>query len=381
MFGLRTGKTVKAGEVTESTSFIYENGRLLRQKTGDEKMDFFYGSEGVIGFKISGSSDNTDGNYLYRKNLFGDIIGIIDESGALIYEYGYDAFGKSEKEEETGIGAKNPFRYRSYYFDDETGLYYLKSRYYDPEVGRFITIDNLSYIDPETINGLNLYAYCGNNPVMRVDENGNAWWDWLLAGLAVVGLVIGSVFTGGLLGAAFVGAAIGGGISLITQAIGGKFNWGQFALDIGIGALTGMLGMSGISRAGATLLGGLIGGVSNIGSQLIGGASWNEINWWKVGISTVVGGVSSYFGGPGARNVQKLNSSSRVSKAIDSVNKVFARQNTGYYSAARYANAAFTNVTNRLGKAVAKQQLIMFVEAMVAFGVGTALNYGLTFWW
>ena len=59
----------------------------------------------------------------------------------------------------------NPIRYRSYYYDAETKLYYLKSRYYDPELGRFMTIDDISYLDPDTINGLNLYAYCGNNPV------------------------------------------------------------------------------------------------------------------------------------------------------------------------------------------------------------------------
>ena len=75
----------------------------------------------------------------------------------------------------THIGNLNPFRYRGYYYDTETGLYYLKSRYYDPETGRFITIDDISYLDPETINGLNLYAYCGDNPVMRIDSKGNDW--------------------------------------------------------------------------------------------------------------------------------------------------------------------------------------------------------------
>ena len=72
----------------------------------------------------------------------------------------------------THIGRVNPFRYRGYYYDAETKLYYLESRYYDPEVGRFINADAVSYIDPETINGLNLYAYCGNNPVMNVDTEG-----------------------------------------------------------------------------------------------------------------------------------------------------------------------------------------------------------------
>ena len=152
VFGLRKAKKIyepaTAQSPTETTSYIYENGKLLRQVTGGEVMDFYYGSEGVIGFKLSGSSvQEENGNYLYRKNLFGDITGIINESGEQVYEYAYSAFGKSDKDEETGIGAKNPFRYRGYYYDTETGLYYLKSRYYDPETGRFISIDGISFFD------------------------------------------------------------------------------------------------------------------------------------------------------------------------------------------------------------------------------------------
>ena len=114
-------------------------------------------------------------------------------------EYRYDAWGDQEIElldpEYEELAKANPFRYRGYYYDTETGLYYLKSRYYDPEVGRFITIDDISYIDPETINGLNLYAYCGNNPVMRVDENGNAWWEWLVGALLVIAVTAAVVVT------------------------------------------------------------------------------------------------------------------------------------------------------------------------------------------
>ena len=99
-------------------------------------------------------------------------------------KYVYDAWGNHDvhllkqvyaSEQSTHIGYLNPFRYRGYYYDTETKLYYLKTRYYDPVVGRFITIDDLSYIDPEHINGLNLYAYCGNNPVMRTDAEGTDW--------------------------------------------------------------------------------------------------------------------------------------------------------------------------------------------------------------
>lgn len=62
------------------------------------------------------------------------------------------------------IGNRNPFRYRGYFYDVETGLYYLQTRYYDPEIGRFLNMDDISYADPEQFHGLNLYAYCGNNP-------------------------------------------------------------------------------------------------------------------------------------------------------------------------------------------------------------------------
>ncbi|HIZ09742.1 MAG TPA: RHS repeat-associated core domain-containing protein [Candidatus Borkfalkia avicola] len=118
-------------------------------------------------------------------------------------EYKYDAWGNhavldangADIASATHIGNLNPFRYRGYYYDTETGLYFLKTRYYDPEVGRFITIDDISYIDPETINGLNLYAYCGNNPVMRVDENGNAWWEWLVGALLVIAVTAAVVVT------------------------------------------------------------------------------------------------------------------------------------------------------------------------------------------
>ena len=78
------------------------------------------------------------------------------------------------------IGHLNGFRYRGYYYCSEIGLYYLKSRFYDPVVGRFINADAVEYLDPSSVNGLNLYAYCGNNPVMNVDPSGYLWdviWD------------------------------------------------------------------------------------------------------------------------------------------------------------------------------------------------------------
>ena len=105
---------------------------------------------------------------------------LIDNNGNTVVEYKYDAWGNhkvvdangNEITSSTHIGNLNPFRYRGYYYDVETGLYFLKSRYYDPEVGRFISLDNVFYVNNCRINGVNLYAYCINNPVMYIDTIG-----------------------------------------------------------------------------------------------------------------------------------------------------------------------------------------------------------------
>lgn len=135
-FGMRTTKT--AGGIT--TNYVYENGKLLREVTGSEKIDFVYGSDGIIGFRTGNK------NYLYRKNIYGDVTEIYSDNGTLVGKYSYTAFGECiVKVNEGGIAEKNPIRYRGYYYDEETSLYYLKSRYYDPITGRFITIDDISY--------------------------------------------------------------------------------------------------------------------------------------------------------------------------------------------------------------------------------------------
>lgn len=118
-FGMRTTKT--AGGIT--TNYVYENGKLLREVTGSEKIDFVYGSDGIIGFRTGNK------NYLYRKNVFGDVTEIYSDNGTLVGKYSYTAFGECiVKVNEGGIAEKNPIRYRGYYYDEEMSLYYLKSR-------------------------------------------------------------------------------------------------------------------------------------------------------------------------------------------------------------------------------------------------------------
>ena len=208
---------------------------------------------------------------------------LIDNNGNAVIEYIYDvrvnhtvliANGQEIDKSDVGhIGNKNPFRYRSYYFDTETELYYLKSRYYDPELGRFITIDDITYLDPETINGLNLYAYCGNNPIMRTDENGNAWWHWLIGGLIIAAAAVLTVLTAG--GFAAAGTAI---LSVFTATMAPTALSAVFA-----GALVGSvaLGVAGF------VIGGLSGGNGWSWDNAARGFMWGSI------IGAVVGSAWS----------------------------------------------------------------------------------------
>ena len=117
-------------------------------------------------------------DYYYRKNLQGDIIGIINAVGTELVSYSYDAWGNilwTEDDSGRNLAELNPYRYRGYYYDTETGLYYLNSRYYDPRTGRFINADALDYLRMNGQFNCNLYVYCANNPVKRKDPAGCFW--------------------------------------------------------------------------------------------------------------------------------------------------------------------------------------------------------------
>ena len=119
--------------------------------------------------------------YIYVKNAQGDVVGIYNSLGDLKVSYTYDPWGKLLSVEsdfdqyERDVSLLNPFRYRGYYYDDETGLYYLQSRYYDPEVGRFINADDVRYIGAtQTELSYNAFAYCENDPVNNSDPTGHS---------------------------------------------------------------------------------------------------------------------------------------------------------------------------------------------------------------
>ena len=132
-----------------------------------------------MGYRNSTYPSGTVNTYWFEKNLQGDIIAVYNENATLLVSYTYDAWGKIEISEHNLSGTNfnatyNPFRYRGYYYDSELGFYYLNSRYYDPETGRFINTDG--YVSTGSgLIGHNMFTYCGNNPVNRVDPMGQFW--------------------------------------------------------------------------------------------------------------------------------------------------------------------------------------------------------------
>ena len=216
--------------------------QIISEKFGNNTLLFYYDSTGVCGFNYNGT------DYYYQKTIQGDIERIYNNQGALCAEYSYDAWGKCTiKSNVNNIAAINPFRYRGYYLDDETGLYYLNARYYDPEIGRFISPDSTEYLEAEKLHGLNLYVYCLDNPIIYVDYSGHALGFILIFAVLLIGFVAGAIING-------VSSYNAGNRGL--DLLGDIFLGGSIGLAIaGLGlALTG-IGIQLVAGAGFTLLG------------------------------------------------------------------------------------------------------------------------------
>ena len=184
-------------------------------------------------------------------------------------------------------------------------MYYLKSRYYDPETGRFITIDDISYLAPDTINGLNLYAYCGNNPVMNVDPNGTFIVSLLLT------IVVGSVLA--------ASSSI-----LVQWATTGTVNWAQVGISALFGAVAGALSFIGIGGfAGQFLIQGSLAVMETISLAAVDGTlsqlRFDQL-FWTFMFSGVIGGI----GGRGA--AKEFKRVSQMEKSlIDSLKRGYGK--------------------------------------------------------
>lgn len=178
--GKRIAKTINGVE----TKYYLDGNNIIFEKTNDNVIYYIYDLDGIIGLNFNNQ------NYYYVKNYHNDIIGIMNDVGEIIVSYTYDSWGNlisirdatnNEITDNNHIGIINPFRYRSYYYDKETNLYYLNTRYYNPKWGRFISPDTVIGINQDPLAN-NLYLYVSNNPINNIDSNGN-----LSLGLQILG--------------------------------------------------------------------------------------------------------------------------------------------------------------------------------------------------
>ena len=275
------GKTLEWGSGRKLTSygditFEYDAFGRRISKTGDSEITYEYNMQNQIFRQSNGIKFFYDNNssvyafeylgekYFYRKDIFGNVIEILDSEGNTVVKYVYDAWGNHSVLDANGaaitdeahIGRINPIRYRSYYYDTETKLYYLNARYYDPTICRFISPDDISYLDPETIGGTNLYAYCNNNPVMYVDPSGN----FLIS--ILVGAVIGAISS----------AISYTASTVISFVITGEWNW----------SWSGFLG---------SIVGGALGGAFSAGLGFLGNSFLNKTGAFVSGFLTKAGSM------------------------------------------------------------------------------------------
>jgi len=174
--GIRTSKT-KNGV---TTTYYLNGSQIIAEETSGNVTVYIYDSTGLplgMQYHAADYATGTWDRYWYEKNLQGDIVAVYSESGEKLVSYTYDAWGNVDEfyydNSELTTVVNNPFRYRGYYYDKDLGLYYLNSRYYDSNTGRFISADGVGYLGANgDLNSYNLYAYCSNNPVMGIDPTG-----------------------------------------------------------------------------------------------------------------------------------------------------------------------------------------------------------------
>ncbi|MBE6939730.1 MAG: RHS repeat protein [Ruminococcaceae bacterium] len=240
-------------------------------------------------YDLLGPATVTYGNstYYYLRNAQGDVIGIANSSGTQVVSYRYDAWGNILSIDGTmasTLGQDNPFRYRGYVYDNETGLYYLTSRYYDPGMGRFINADG--YISTgQDLLGNNVFAYCCNNPVSRMDDGGEFWH-----------LIVGAV----------VGVAVKYASDVVSNIASGKKGLDilkptSSVLAYAGAAASGALAASGVGAVGQVVANATISAATSVESQL---RSSNSVSVKQVIVDTTIGAATGLISGAGASSVK-----------------------------------------------------------------------------
>lgn len=253
------------GNITHK--YTWQGNKLISDAYDGKELEFLYDeSNKPYAFSYKASATASPVMYYYVTNLQGDILSVVDGAGAEKASYTYNAWGELISSSGT-MAEINPLRYRGYYYDEDLGFYYLHNRYYDPVICRFISPDE-NLCTGQGIVGNNMFAYCCNNPVSRVDSEGTFFntifgtivggitavvtrdkdaetWQQAMVRGATTGLIAGaaldfSIATGGA-GAiliATIGGAIAGGLDSYWEQKnhGGDIDVGKIAIDATLGA-------------------------------------------------------------------------------------------------------------------------------------------------
>ena len=292
MSGVRTSKTVNGTTYNYTTL----SGKVMRQQWDGKTLEFVY-DDGNQPFAMIYNDGSTSTLYYYVLNAQGDVIALLNANGTLAASYNYGAWGNysvhgadgKKTTDPTFIGHINPLRYRGYYYDRETRLYYLQSRYYDFANCRFINADTFATTDANGFLSANMFAYCENNPIMRVDADGE----------------VAHIIVGAIIGVAFqyvcdVASGLRAGHSL-SEALDPR-TVGSTVADYIAAAASGALAASGIGAVGAVAANTMLSSVTyladcSIKNEKVNGAEWLE--------ATATGFISGLIGGSGA-NAKKV---------------------------------------------------------------------------
>ena len=338
--GIRTSKTVNG-----VTHTYYLNGsQIMAEEWEDKLLVYLYDASGSpIGMMYRTTSYEIDewNVFWFEKNLQGDIVAVYNRMGLELVTYSYDAWGNQTVSYWNGGGTSpaqyNPFRYRGYYYDTDLRMYYLQSRYYDAKICRFISPDDVSVLaaSPMALTDKNLYAYCDNNPVMRVDGDGEFWIQF------------------------GIGAAIGfvGGVIDFLQS-GEDLSWIEVA-KIGVSTLAG--GVTAVVGPVAGIL--ISGAASGINSALSGNDSEEIIADAFVGslISSIGSGIQLAAG--------RMLAGDFIKNASKTQLKVFA-------NSLGYVGRNFKNALLWTGK-IMYDASVEYMDKPIAQFIGCAITFGI----
>ena len=268
------------------------------KKNGVWQQYLYDGSGQLMAIRYKGA------DYYYVRNGLMTITGLVDANGTAVVNYFYDSWGRMLNitgSLSASLGKDNPYRFKGYYYDDETRMYYLKSRYYQPEICRFISADTIEVLDCQgDLNDKNLYAYCDNNPVMRVDTGGQIW------------IALGIMAAGG-----GIGMVIGAASSAITQYMfNGEINWKSVGVAAVGGFVSGAVAASPLGLTGQIGVGAAVGAVSYVADCKVNGSA---LKVDELAVSAAAGAVSGGIGGSGANQYKAL------SNTIKTASKTTAR--------------------------------------------------------